>query len=67
MISTSDRQAALPQIALEGAVDSEHAVQICTDTASYCTVIFSLGQSAYQVDSRTDTVVVAEAITAQAR
>ncbi|WP_104135716.1 hypothetical protein [Cryobacterium sp. Y62] len=71
MISTPDSQAALPQIALEGAVDGEHAVQICTDTSSYCTVIFSLGQSAYQVESRTDAVAVAvavsEAIIAQAR
>lgn len=67
MVSTPDAQAALPSIALEGAVDGEHAVQVCADTSSWCTVIFSLGQSAYQVESRTDAVAVAEAIIAQAR
>ncbi|MDJ0337101.1 hypothetical protein [Cryobacterium sp. PH31-O1] len=67
MISEPDTAAALPQIVLQGAVDGEHAVKICTDTSSFCTVIFSLGQSAYQVESRTDAVAVAEAIIAQAR
>ena len=42
-------------------------MQICADTSSFCTVIFSLGQSAYQVESRTDAVAVAVAIIAQAR
>ncbi|TFD55182.1 hypothetical protein E3T55_01815 [Cryobacterium frigoriphilum] len=67
MVSQPDTSTALRQIALEGAIDGEAAVQICTDTSSYCTVIFSLGQSAYQVDSRTDAAAVAEAIIAQAR
>ncbi|MDJ0350539.1 hypothetical protein [Cryobacterium sp. PH29-G1] len=67
MVTTPDAQAALPTIALEGAVDGEHAVQVCADASGWCTVIFSLGQSAYQVESRTDAVAVAEAIIAQAR
>ncbi|WP_104191051.1 hypothetical protein [Cryobacterium sp. Y82] len=67
MVSEPDTSTALQQIVLEGAVDGERAVQICTDTGSYCTVIFSLGQSAYQVDSQSDAVAVAEAIIAQAR
>jgi hypothetical protein len=67
MVSTPDAQAALPAIALEGAAVGERAVQVCADTSGWCTVIFSLGQSAYQVESRTDAVAVAEAIIAQAR
>lgn len=67
MLARPDTSTAFQRIALEGAVDGEQAVQICTDTSSYCTVIFSLGQSAYQVESRTDAVAVAEMIIAQAR
>ena len=67
MVAKPDTSTALQQIVLEGAVDGERAVQICADTSSFCTVIFSLGLSAYQVDSRTDAVAVAEAIIAQAR
>jgi hypothetical protein len=67
LVSAPDTQAGLPPIVLEGAVDGEHAVQICAESSAYCTVIFSLGESAYQVESRTDAVAVAEAIIAQAR
>ena len=62
---TADGQAALPPGAPEGAVEGEHAMQISADTSSFCTVIFSLGQSAHQVESRTDAVAVAEAVIAQ--
>ncbi|WP_146071704.1 hypothetical protein [Cryobacterium sp. Y50] len=66
MVSTPDSQA-LPTVALKGAVEGEHAVQICTDITHFCIVIFSLGQSAYQVESNSDTVAVAEAIIAHTR
>ena len=66
MVSTPDSQA-LPTVALEGAVEGEHAVQICSDLTPFCIVIFSLGQSAYQVESNSDTVAIAEAIIAQTR
>ena len=66
MVSTPDSQA-LPTIALEGAVEGEHAVQICADNTTFCIVIFSLGQSAYQVESTSDTVAIAEAIIAHTR
>ncbi|KGJ79259.1 hypothetical protein GY21_05530 [Cryobacterium roopkundense] len=67
MVSTPDSQAALPTVALKGAVEGEHAVQICTDITHFCIVFFSLGQSAYQVQSNSDTVAIAEAIIAEAR
>ncbi|MDJ0377953.1 hypothetical protein [Cryobacterium sp. PH31-L1] len=66
MIPEPDSQAALTPIVLEGAVDGEHAVQVCADSG-YCTVIFSLGESAYSVESVSQAVAVAEAIIAQAR
>ncbi|WP_129590556.1 hypothetical protein [Cryobacterium aureum] len=66
MVSTPDSQA-LPTIALEGAVEGEHAVQICSDIGPLCIMIFSLGQSAYQVESNSDTVAIAEAIIAHTR
>ena len=66
MVSTPDSQA-LPTVALEGAVEGEHAVQICSDLTPFCIVIFSLGQSAYQVESNSDTVAIAEVIIAEAR
>ena len=66
MVSTPDSQA-LPTVALEGAVEGEHAVQICSDITPFCIVIFSLGQSAYQVESNSDTVAIAEAIIAHTR
>ena len=66
MVSTPDSQA-LPTIALEGAVEGEHAVQICSDVTPFCIVIFSLGRSAYQVESNSDTVAIAEAIIAHTR
>ena len=66
MVSTPDSQA-LPTIALEGAVEGEHAVQICSDITPFCIMLFSLGQSAYQVSSNSDTVAIAEAIIAEVR
>ncbi|WP_162942632.1 hypothetical protein [Cryobacterium soli] len=66
MVSTPDSQA-LPTIALKGAVEGEHAVQMCSDITPFCIVIFSLGQSAYQVASNSDTVAIAEAIIAHTR
>ncbi|TFD53490.1 hypothetical protein E3T43_13700 [Cryobacterium sp. Hh7] len=66
MVSTPDSQA-LPTIALKGAVEGEHAVQICSDIGPFCIMIFSLGQSAYQVESNSDTVAIAEAIIAHTR
>ena len=66
MVSTPDSQA-LPTIALEGAVEGEHAVQVCADNTTFCIVIFSLGQSAYQVESTSDAVAIAEAIIAHTR
>ena len=66
MVSTPDSQA-LPTIALEGAVEGEHAVQICSDITPFCIMLFSLGQSAYQVESNSDTVAIAEAIIAHTR
>jgi hypothetical protein len=66
MVSTPDTQA-LPTIALKGAVEGEHAVQICSDMTPLCMVVFSLGQSAYQVESTSDTVAIAEAIIAHTR
>ncbi|SDN16250.1 hypothetical protein SAMN05216368_10449 [Cryobacterium flavum] len=67
MITEPDSQAALSPIVLEGAVEGEHAVQVCADPSGYCTVIFSLGESAYSVESVSQAVAVAEAIIAQAR
>jgi len=66
MVAAPDSQA-LPTIALEGAVEGEHAVQICSDATPYCIVLFSLGESAYQVESNSDTVAIAEAIIAHTR
>ncbi|SEO14125.1 hypothetical protein [Cryobacterium luteum] len=66
MVSTPDSQA-LPTVALKGAVEGEHAVQICADHTTFCIMLFSLGQSAYQVESNRDTVAIAEAIIAEAR
>ncbi|TFD09302.1 hypothetical protein [Cryobacterium sp. TMT1-66-1] len=47
--------------------DAWVAVQVCADPSGYCTVIFSLGESAYSVESVSQAVAVAEAIIAQAR
>jgi len=67
MIDARDTEAALPQVTLEGAISGEHAVQVCADTSTWCTVIFSLGNAAYRVESRNNALAVAEAVIAQAR
>ena len=66
MVARPDTRA-LPTIALHGAIAGEQAVQMCSELTPFCVLIFSLGQSAYQVESNRDTVAIAEAIIAETR
>ena len=66
-LATGDYATALEPIELELAVDGEVAARACADTSSFCSVLFSIGDTAYQVESRVDAVAVAEAMIAQAR
>ncbi|HEY8589700.1 MAG TPA: hypothetical protein VIL55_09135 [Naasia sp.] len=62
-----DTSTGLEPVELQGAADGEVAARACADTTSYCSVLFTIGSTAYQVESRQDAVGIAEAMIAQAR
>lgn len=62
-----DMTTGLKHVTLDGSVKGEHAMLACADAGGYCSLLFSLNGSAYQVESRADVVAVAEAIIAQSR
>ncbi|BDZ46508.1 hypothetical protein [Naasia aerilata] len=66
-LAEPDLSTGLEPLTLELAVDGEVAARACADTSSYCSVLFTIGDTAYQVESRVDAVAVAEAMIAQAR
>ena len=67
--TTADASAALEPVALAGAVAGERALLACEEGEStYCSLLFSIGSTAYQVRSKSGEVVaIAEAMIAQAR
>ena len=66
-LTEPDYAEALEPVALEGAAGGEVAVQACSDSSSFCSVLFTLGGTAYQVATPRGAVAVAEAMIAQAR
>ncbi len=66
-LDLADYSAALEPVELELAVEGEVAARACADTGTYCSVLFTIGDTAYQVESEMDAVAVAEAIIGQAR
>lgn len=67
LATTADTSDVLESVALAGAVEGERALLTCSESSSYCTVLFSIGATAYQVQSKGDAIAIAEAMIAQAR
>jgi hypothetical protein len=67
LATTADTADLFEPVELEGAVDGERALATCrTPDGGVCSLLFSIGSTAFQVDAD-DPVAVAEAMIAQAR
>ncbi len=67
MAAHPDARGTLKPVTLTNQVAGEHALTDCTGTANECSVVFSLGTTAIQVDDGIRSKQIAEAIIAEAR